>query len=261
MLPYTTGVASFCCFSNFCGKPLVLVSSCLMGNKVRYDGQSKRHDGLFRHLLPWLQPLTVCPEAMAGMGIPRPPVRLIVNNGEVSARGRDDPSIDVTARLQQMARIQHNAHPLLAGALLQSRSPSCGVSSTPYFDTRSDASDTPGTQLPTGPGLFTSTLLTARPWLPTLEDTAFDAAHLRDRFLLKAYLCADWLYLQTTEQHAWQWLLDFFRHHDDSIRQLTLDEAETMQSLFVGSVPKAKQAAMRQTVDLFFVSKAGNYYR
>lgn len=254
MLPYTTGVASFCCFSNFCGKPLVLVSSCLMGNKVRYDGQSKRHDGLFRHLLPWVQPLTVCPEAMAGMGIPRPPVRLIVNNGEVSARGRDDPSIDVTARLQQMARIQHNAHPLLAGALLQSRSPSCGVSSTPHFDPQ-------GTQLDNGPGLFASTLLTARPWLPTLEDTAFDTAHQRNRFLLKAYLCADWLYLHNTEQHAWQWLLDFFRHHDDSIRQLTLDEAEVMQSLFMAAVPKVKQAAMRQTVELFFVSKAGNYYR
>lgn len=254
MLPYTTGVASFCFFSNFCGKPLVLVSSCLMGNKVRYDGQSKRHDGLFRQLLPWVQPLTVCPEAMAGMGIPRPPVRLIIRNQHVAALGRDDPSIDVTARLQQMARIQHNAHPLLAGALLQSRSPSCGVGSTPHFDTQ-------GTQLSTGPGLFASTLLTARPWLPTLEDTAFDDAHLRNRFLLKAYLCADWLFLHHTEQHAWQWLLDFFRHHDDSIRQLTLDEAEAMQALFIDSVPKAKQPALRQTVDLFFVSKAGNYYR
>lgn len=254
MLPYTSGVASFCFFSNFGGKPLVLVSSCLMGNKVRYDGQSKLHLGLFRQLLPFLQPLSVCPEAMAGLGIPRPPVQLIVSNRQVTATGRDDPSIDVTARLQQMARIQHNAHPLLAGALLQSRSPSCGVGSTPHFDSQ-------GTQLYTGSGLFAHTLLAARPWLPTLEDTAFDSALQRNRFLLKTYLCADWLYLQSTETHAWQWLLDFFRHHDDSIRQLTLDDAEVMQSLFIGSAPKAKQDALRQTVDLFFVSKAGNYSR
>lgn len=255
MLPYTTGVASFCFFSDFRGKPLVLVSSCLLGNKVRYDGQAKRSAGLINHLLPYVQALAVCPEAMAGMGIPRPPVQLVVgSDGQIEATGRDDPTRNVTARLQQMARIHHRAHPLLAGALLQSRSPSCGVTSTPHFDAA-------GTQLYTGPGLFARTLLAERPWLPTLEDTGFDIAALRMRFLVKSYLCADWLYLRQTDANAWHWALDFFRHHDDWIRQLTLDEAEAMQPLFVESAPKHRQDSMRQTVELFFVSKAGNYSR
>lgn len=245
---------SFCNFSNFRGKPLVLISSCLLGNNVRYDGQAKRNAALIQQLLPHLQPLVVCPEAMAGLGIPRPPVQLIMGAERLEARGRDDPSLDVTDRLIQMARIQDQAHYALAGAILQSRSPSCGTKSTPNFNQYGEVATV-------GPGLFTGTLLQARRWLPTLEDTDVDTPALRIRFLLKVSLCADWLHLTRQEPHAWQWTLDFFRHHDDTIRQLTLDDAEAMQPLFLGSVPHARQTDMRQTIDLFFVSKAGNYSR
>lgn len=254
MLPYPSEVGSFCFFSDHANKPLTIVSSCLMGNKVRYDGQAKRHAGLFRQLLPYVQPLVVCPEAMAGLGIPRPPVQLIMRGEHLDAVGRDDPALQVTARLEQMGRIQDRAHPLLAGALLQSRSPSCGVASTPRYDAA-------GHWLGDGAGLFVAALTQARPWLPMLEDTAFDFPDQRQRFLLKSYLCSDWLWLKQSTPDAWRWALDFFRHHDDSIRQLTLADAETLQSLFLDSAPRSKRSALRQTIDLFLVSKAGNYSR
>lgn len=235
-------------------RPLILVSSCLLGNKVRYDGQARRQETLLTKVLPHITPLAVCPEAMAGLGIPRPPVQLIECHGSLQAIGRDDPTLNVTARLQQMAHIQHRAHPQLAGAVLQSRSPSCGITSTPHFNAA-------GEQTHTGPGLFTHTLREQRPWLPLLEDTDIENTALRRRFLLKCHLCADWLALQQANPDAWRLTLDFLRHHDDSIRQLTLTDTEGMQSLFIDSAPDTKQAALRQTVDLFFVSLAGNYSR
>jgi uncharacterized protein YbbK (DUF523 family) len=234
--------------------PLVLISSCLLGNKVRYDGQAKRNQPLHLHMLPHLQALAVCPEAMAGMGIPRPPIRLIETRSEIRALGRDDHNVDVTERLRQMGLIQHRAHALLAGAILQSRSPSCGVTSTPHFNEV-------GTQTHTGPGLFARTLREQRPWLPVIEDTDLDNAMLRTRFLLKSYLCADWLTLRQAHPEAWHLTLDFLRHHDDCIRQLTLTDAEAIQLLFLEGTPVNRQQAQRQTLDLFLVSLAGNYSR
>ncbi len=234
--------------------PLILISSCLLGNKVRYDGQAKLNQPLQFNLLPHIQALAVCPEAMAGMGIPRPPIQLIETCSEIRALGRDDHTIDVTARLRQMGLIHHRAHSLLAGAILQSRSPSCGVTSTPHFDGE-------GAQTHTGPGLFARTLREQRPWLPMIEDTDLNNAILRTRFLLKCYLCTDWLTLRQAHPDAWHLTLDFLRHHDDSIRQLTLTDAEAMQLLFLEGTPANRQQAQRQTLDLFLVSLAGNYSR
>lgn len=241
-------------FSPLREKPLILISSCLLGNKVRYDGQTKFNAPLHTYILPHVQALPVCPEAMAGLGIPRPPVQLIETNAGTQALGRDDRNLNVTARLCHMAHIQHRAHPLLAGAILQSRSPSCGITSTPYFTLH-------GEPTRTGPGLFARTLREQRPWLPMLEDTDLENADARTRFLLKCHLCADWLGLQQSQPEAWRLTLDFLRHHDDGIRQLTLADTEGMQSLFISSAPDSKQGALRQTVDLFFVSLAGNYSR
>ena len=48
----------------------ILVSACLIGARCRYDGASKpaKIDREAHALLP------VCPEMMAGLGMPRPPI-------------------------------------------------------------------------------------------------------------------------------------------------------------------------------------------
>src|SRR5512138_2640679 len=53
------------------------VSACLLGRKVRYDGQHKRDAFLVEVLDPFVEWVPVCPELELGLGVPREPVRLV----------------------------------------------------------------------------------------------------------------------------------------------------------------------------------------
>lgn len=112
----------------------VLVSSCLLGNPVRYDGRGVSHDNAV--LARWRQEgrvVSVCPEVAGGMPIPRPPAEI-------------EPGADAAAVLAGRARVVavsgenvttpfvHGAREALAAAsrhairvaVLKEGSPSCG---------------------------------------------------------------------------------------------------------------------------------------
>ncbi|MFO0600321.1 MAG: DUF523 domain-containing protein [Myxococcaceae bacterium] len=103
----------------------VLVSACLLGDRVRYDGQGKWIDHPV--LARWLREgrvVKVCPEVAGGLGIPRPPAErrgahVVTNGGE-----------DVTKAFEFGAAIalklvqEHG----VTVAVLKENSPSCGSS-------------------------------------------------------------------------------------------------------------------------------------
>jgi uncharacterized protein YbbK (DUF523 family) len=101
----------------------VLVSSCLLGAKVRWDGGDKLsgHPTLQR----WLDEgriVTACPEMLGGLGTPRPPAE--ITNGRVFTPEGDS----VTAAFEQGARLaaeEAAAHEIRV-AVLKANSPSCG---------------------------------------------------------------------------------------------------------------------------------------
>lgn len=95
-----------------------LVSACLLGVRCRYDGQSKRAPLPAGPLLP------VCPEVMAGFGVPRPAIEHDPH-GQVRVLATRE---DVTARLQEACdRVVHLAEARgVRAAVLKERSPSCG---------------------------------------------------------------------------------------------------------------------------------------
>ncbi len=112
----------------------ILVSACLMGHAVRYDGQAKPllHPAIAR----WIEEgrlVTICPEMSAGMPVPRPPAEIAGGaDGEDvlggMARVVEITGHDVTDEFVQAAR---NALALASEtgcryALLIDGSPSCG---------------------------------------------------------------------------------------------------------------------------------------
>ena len=102
----------------------LLVSACLLGRPVRYDGKSKTIDEI-----GWLQELKgqsmlieVCPEVMGGLPVPRPPAEM-VDAKIITVQGHD-----VTTEFQlgaakvlELCRAHKVTH-----ALLKANSPSCG---------------------------------------------------------------------------------------------------------------------------------------
>ena len=69
--------------------PLVAVSSCLLGEKVRYNGTDK-FCSTVAELAGQIRLLPLCPEVAIDLGIPRTPIRLIGFEAGVRARGVED---------------------------------------------------------------------------------------------------------------------------------------------------------------------------
>lgn len=116
--------------------PFVLVSSCLLGNPVRYDGAHKRSGSAV--LQRWLaqgQVVPVCPELAGGLPVPRPPAEIAGGAGGAAvlaglARVVDPQANDLTgafvAGAHEALRLvrQHG----IRVAVLKENSPSCGSS-------------------------------------------------------------------------------------------------------------------------------------
>ena len=100
----------------------VMVSACLLGVSCRYDGKDSRTE---LQLDSDDQILPICPEGLAGFGVPRPAIEW-TQQGTVCVKKT---GADVTAPLQAACRSlevlanQHNVN----RAILKRRSPSCGV--------------------------------------------------------------------------------------------------------------------------------------
>jgi uncharacterized protein YbbK (DUF523 family) len=106
----------------------ILVSSCLLGAPVRFDGKDKFSD--HPTLRRWRDEgrlVSVCPEMLGGLGTPRPPAE-IVNDG--SRRVVTSEGTDVTAQfaLGAHAAATEAERNDVRIAILKSGSPSCGSS-------------------------------------------------------------------------------------------------------------------------------------
>ena len=145
-------------------RPQIAISSCLLGNPVRYDGTDKCNDFICDHLAKQFEIIAICPEVEAGLGVPRPPVRLTGNPKQPLALGVEDASLDVTATLTSFANSWLTQAKTISGLILKSHSPSCGFRDTPVFDPY-------GKIQSRGPGLFSQIIIQHYPQLP-MDDEA-----------------------------------------------------------------------------------------
>ncbi|UTA48069.1 DUF523 domain-containing protein [Simiduia sp. 21SJ11W-1] len=124
--------------------PRLLVSQCLAGDKVRYDGGHKHQPQLAVHLWQAARPVLWCPEMAAGLGVPRPPIeRRQGPYGQTLALAAPE-ALDAAARIEAQALAEglighthaqaqaFEAEPPV-GAILKARSPSCGAGTSPLY--------------------------------------------------------------------------------------------------------------------------------
>lgn len=178
-------------------KPIVGLSACLTGQNVRYDAGHKQQPMLLSLLAPHVQLRPFCPEVEAGLGVPRPAVQLIASSkGQVRARGVDDPSLDVSDALASTAMAYCREQlPPLSGFVFKSRSPSCGLGSTPLRDSH-------GEVVRYSSGLFAEQVKESAPWLPCVEEGWLAVAANGYRFLSACAVTA------------------CYRHHDEGYGDL-----------------------------------------
>lgn len=109
-------------------KPRIVVSKCLEYEACRYNGDiintSWRGD-----LDEKAEVITVCPEVLAGLGIPRNPINLFRVDGKVQVI-QEDTLVDVTESLEKASEKFLSTIGKVDAFVLKSKSPSCGLGTT-----------------------------------------------------------------------------------------------------------------------------------
>ncbi|WP_303761579.1 DUF523 domain-containing protein [Alcanivorax jadensis] len=175
-------------------KPVVGVSACLLGQKVRYDGDHKHSAILVHQLGPLLRFRDTCPEVAIGLPVPRPPIQVVQLDDQLRVRGVDDPQQDVTEALETVAAGMNEP---LSGFVLKARSPSCGHLSTPVHNAS-------GQQIGMASGAFARKLHELFPRIPLANDSDLEKPAFLQSFLLQVYCYHQWHH----SDHQGQWLND-----------------------------------------------------
>jgi len=160
------------------------VSSCLLGEEVRFDGGHKRSDFLTDTLGRFVEFVPVCPEVEIGLGTPRESIRLVRDGGDadVIRLVGNKTGIDHTDKMNSYAQRRTAAlgREDLSGYVLKKDSPSCGMERVRvYGATRMATRD--------GAGLFASALMRRYPSLPVEEEGRLNDPHLRENFVERVF--------------------------------------------------------------------------
>jgi len=174
---------------------LVGISGCLLGERVRYDGDHKRSRYCTDELSRYVQYIKICPEVAAGMSVPRPTIRLERHANEIRAV-IPTTGADVTAALTHVADRQYHQLGQLSGYVLCTKSPSCGIENVKLFN------PTTGEFQRVAQGLFARRLQELFPALPITEDVHLEQVSLRENFILRLYVYAVWRQLRLSLNHS-----------------------------------------------------------
>src|SRR5580692_10876880 len=156
--------------------PRVGVSSCLLGEEVRFNGGHKRYRFLTDELGPYVDWVPYCPEVSIGLGTPREPIRLTTDGRLVNRGG----TADHTAA---MAALPLPAEQL-DGYVFKAKSPSCGIRAIPRYSEDGIAAGHDGR------GLYADRVLTAFPLLAVEDEGRLNDAALREAFCERIFAAA-----------------------------------------------------------------------
>ncbi|MBT3813696.1 MAG: DUF523 and DUF1722 domain-containing protein [Gammaproteobacteria bacterium] len=173
--------------NNFPQKVRVGISSCLLGQSVRYDGGHKNNPYIVQTLGGFFEFVPFCPEVASGMGTPRPPIQLRATEQGVRCVGVKDHQLDVTEQLQNSANQQDHWLESLCGYVLKKDSPSCGMERVKVY--KKDYPDRTGT------GIFAQYIQDHFPLLPMEEEGRLGDPHLRENFIQRVYVMQRWKHL------------------------------------------------------------------
>lgn len=181
------------------------ISSCLLGEEVRFDGGHKSSAYVKNTLAQYFEFVSFCPELAIGLGVPRPTIRLIKNNGQVRLVDGKDNSIDHTELMIERSTDYCERMQPVSGYILKSKSPSCGMERVNLFNEKNFPEKT-------GIGVFANELMKTFPDLPVEEEGRLNDPHLRENFIERVFTYYRWQ--QMLERGlSISALMDFHKEH------------------------------------------------
>ncbi len=171
-------------------RPKIAISSCLVGQEVRFDGGHKHFRYATESLATYFDFVPLCPEVAIGLGIPRPTIRLIAGeNGTTEAVSNADRTLRYTDQLSAYGVKMASTLDRVSGYILKKDSPSCGMERVKVYQNNDGPPDR------TGIGIYANEILKAHPNLPIEEEGRLNDTRLRENFLERVFLYHRWLQL------------------------------------------------------------------
>ena len=100
----------------------IMVSSCLLGENCKYNGSNNYNKNVIE-FVKGHDVIAVCPEVLGGLSIPRNPAEIV--DGVVMTK--ENESVDYEFRKGAEIALKQALDGQIDLAILQSRSPSCGI--------------------------------------------------------------------------------------------------------------------------------------
>jgi uncharacterized protein YbgA (DUF1722 family)/uncharacterized protein YbbK (DUF523 family) len=162
------------------------ISSCLLGEAVRWNGGHKLDRFLTDTLGQYVEYVPVCPEVECGFGIPRETFRLVGDPGDphlVTSRT----NVDHTDRMKAWARkrVSELEKEDLCGFIFKSDSPSSGMERVKVYNSK-------GMPEKKGVGVFARAFMEHFPLIPVEEDGRLHDPKLRENFIEQIFALKRW---------------------------------------------------------------------
>lgn len=187
-------------------KPLIGIGSCLAGNAVRYNGDTKKPNQHVKEICEHFDARAFCPEMGIGLGVPRPPIQLVGTADTIRVLDVETLSHDYTDQIRSYARHVLAVEPRMCGYILVKGSPSCGYSRVKRF------SDTGSLLAADQRGIFAAELARTSPLLPLEDDDRLNDVGLCESFVNRAFAYHEWQLLVKTGLGAHE-LIKFYSRY------------------------------------------------
>jgi uncharacterized protein YbgA (DUF1722 family)/uncharacterized protein YbbK (DUF523 family) len=211
------------------------ISSCLLGEKVRYDGGHKLDRFLTDTLGRYVEYVPVCPEVECGLPVPREAMHLEGNP--------DSPRLftirtqqDMTERMVQWARkrVVELEIENLCGFIFKSDSPSSGMERVKIYNEK-------GMPVKKGVGIFAKIFMNHFPLLPVEDEGRLHDPELRENFIERIFTLRRWREVLSKKENRGI-LVEFHTKH----KLLILSHNPKHYQMLGKLVAKAKEISMKE---------------
>lgn len=162
------------------------VSTCLLGENVRYDGSHKRDKFVCDVLSPFVEWVPVCPERDCGMPVPREAMRLVgdIDNPKLVT---NKTFVDKTPMMKawMTGKLDELEKENLCGYIFKSKSPSSGMARVKVYNAK-------GIPEKKGIGIFARAFMERFPLLPVEEEGRLNDALIRENFIERIFVYKRW---------------------------------------------------------------------
>ena len=176
-------------------KPTIFISKCLGFDSCRYNGQMIT-DSFVESLKPYVNTITVCPEMSIGLGVPRDPIRVVIEAEQLKLY-QPKTEKEFTKEMNDFSNSYLINLQNVDGFIVKKGSPSCGYKNVKVYNGIAKV-----TGSIKGAGFFGAKVLAIFPYAALEDEGRLYSYRIRDHFLTKIFMSADFRKVKQTNSLA-----------------------------------------------------------